>query len=97
MKYVNLTPRWTEILPTWLMIFEQAITGDCTNPDLIRSNTKEELRRMAQGADNFNDIVAGLRFCEEATDEDIRRWIETGRKQNEIERTTIKESDDVVS
>ena len=51
---IELTPSWQDILPTWLMMFEQAILGNCTNPDLIRANAKQELRRMAQAADKWN-------------------------------------------
>jgi hypothetical protein len=90
MKYVNLTPRWTEILPTWLMMFEQAITGDCTNPDLVRANAKEELRRMAEAADKWNDIVAALR-ARGWSDETFESVLENGRALNETARTTEHE------
>jgi hypothetical protein len=88
MPYINLTPRWTEILPTWLMMFEQAITGDCTDPDLIRQNAKEELRRMAEAADNFNDLVTELRNMAIGEGK-IEAAIERGRAINERERTTV--------
>jgi hypothetical protein len=94
MKYVNLTPRWTEILPTWLMMLEQSITGDCTNPDLVKENAKTELRRMAQGADNYNDLLAFVRAREDWTDKAVTWALEIGREIQENERTTVRESSD---
>lgn len=90
-QYVNLTPRWTEILPTWLMIYRQAINGNCMNPDLQLKNAREELTRMAQAADNYNDLVAGLRVSLLMNDTTIGETIKLGRKQQEIARTTIHE------
>lgn len=52
--YVDLTPSWVQILPTWLMMYEHAAKGDCTDPDLIKANTKAELTRMAKAADSWN-------------------------------------------
>jgi len=84
MQYVNLVPRWTEILPTWLMMFEQAVTGGCTNPDLVKDNTKQELRRMAQAADNFNDLITYLRSSKtlDWDDEMFENAIQIGRSLN---------------
>lgn len=52
--YIDLTPTWSAILPTWLMMYRQAITGDCTNPSLIRANAEAEFKRMAEAADKWN-------------------------------------------
>lgn len=54
MEYIDLTPTWESILPTWLMLYRQAVLGDCTNPTLIRENAEAELLRMAQAADRWN-------------------------------------------
>jgi hypothetical protein len=51
---IDCTPTWAEILPTWLMLYRQAITGDCTNPTLVRENAEKEFRRMAEAADKWN-------------------------------------------
>lgn len=61
MKYVNLTPAWAAVLPMWLMMYRQAITGDCTNPSLIRANAEAEFKRMADAADRCNSLIRGLR------------------------------------
>jgi hypothetical protein len=80
MTYVDLTPRWTEILPTWLMMYRQSITGDCANPELIRKNATDEFRRMAEAADKFNDLVAFLTSSQGNFDaEYIKNAIELGR------------------
>lgn len=93
-RHVNLTPRWTEILPTWLMLFEQAVTGNCMNPDLIKDNAKQEFRRMAEAADRYHDLLAGLRKQDAGynDDEAIKRLLTLGRKVQEAERNTVKES-----
>lgn len=56
METIDLTPTWEEILPMWLMMYRQAVTGDCTNPSLIRENAEKEFRRMAQAADKWNAL-----------------------------------------
>lgn len=97
MKYVNLTPRWAEILPTWLMMYRQGVTGDCSNPTLVMANAKAEFVRMAQAADNANDLIAFVRESEGWTDEAIKGAISIGRGINERERSTVKESQDDLS
>lgn len=64
---IDLTPTWESILPTWLMLFEQAIEGDCTNPDLIKANARKELTRMAQAADLSKRAVPLLRLASQFT------------------------------
>jgi len=54
MRYVDCTPTWRAILPTWLMMYRQAIEGDCSNPDLIKANAIAEFERMADAADKWN-------------------------------------------
>ena len=53
-KYIDLTPTWAQILPTWLMMYRQAVLGDCTNPDLVKANAVKEFERMADAADKWN-------------------------------------------
>ena len=60
MKYVDVTPRWVDILPTWLMLYRNAIEGSCTDPGLVRSNAVTELTRMAEAADKWNEHVRSL-------------------------------------
>ena len=54
MRYIDVTPTWAQILPTWLMMFEQAVEGNCTNPDLVKANARAEFFRMAEAADKWN-------------------------------------------
>lgn len=78
MTYVDLTPKWVEILPTWLMMYRQAIKGDCTAPDLVKDNATKELTRMAQGADKFNALVAWMKDSEGWSDETIEDALAIG-------------------
>jgi hypothetical protein len=66
-EYVDMTPTWRAILPTWLMMYKQAIEGDCTNPDLVKANARAEFFRMADAADQWNKHVAEVKAME-ATD-----------------------------
>jgi hypothetical protein len=94
MKYVNLTPRWTEILPTWWMILNDAIT--VKKPDQIERFTAE-IERMAQGADNYNDLLTFLRRVEiDWTDSKIAYALQRGRALNERERNTVRETSDAL-
>ena len=96
MRYVNLTPRWVEILPTWLMIYRQAINGNCMNPDLQLKNAREELTRMAEAADRYGDLLVYLRQSDTLNwdDEMFANAIQIGRSLNETARTTIHEKED---
>lgn len=64
-QFVDVTPKWSEVLPTWLMLFQQAIEGDCSNPDLIKSNVRGELRRMAKAADQWNELAGKMNRVEQ--------------------------------
>lgn len=63
-QYIDLDPTWQEILPAWLMLYRQAVLGDCTNPSLIRANAEAELRNMAKAADNWNEHCKALQAGE---------------------------------
>lgn len=52
--YIDVTPAWKEILPTWLMLYREAVLGNVTNPDLIKANARAEFERMAEAADHWN-------------------------------------------
>jgi hypothetical protein len=75
-------------------MYRQAVEGDCTNPDLMLDNTKKELHRMAQGADNYSFLLQYLRDVEKADDNQIRNMLEQGKALLEFDRNTVKESDD---
>jgi hypothetical protein len=93
MKYIDLTPRWVEILPTWLMMYRQAVEGDCSNPDLILNNARDEFTRMATAADNYGDLIAWLKL-DGWSNEQIGIALAAGRAASKRERNTVKESDD---
>ena len=62
-KYINLTPRWTEILRTWRMIVEannSAKRNHRNHYNKTMGDFWDEMQRMAQAADNFNDIAAAF-------------------------------------
>lgn len=95
MKYVNLTLRWTEILPTYRFMAEQVTTRDKpkngSNPNKVMMNFWDEMKRMAQAADNYGDLVAYLRNMEGWSDDTFQTAIEAGSRYLERERTTVKE------
>ena len=99
MKYINLTPRWTELVSTWRRIVENCNSCKRNHRDHYNrtmQNFWDQYERACQGADNYNDLVAALReegWADSAFDVALRR----GRELQEIERNTIKESDDVMS
>lgn len=81
MRYVNLTPRWTEILPTWRMMIESGYAWN-------------ELKRMAEAADRYGDLITYLKNTQGWKDDRIKQALAAGREQNEIARTTIHEKED---
>jgi len=40
------------------MMYRQAVTGDCTNPSLVKANAIAEFTRMAEAADKWNALCA---------------------------------------
>lgn len=57
MEYVDITPTWEGILPTWLALYENAVIGDVDNPTTILANFKAEILSMARAADKWNAFV----------------------------------------
>lgn len=49
-KTIDLTPSWQCILPSILMVLENATTEEA------KENMRLELRRMAEAADRWNDM-----------------------------------------
>jgi hypothetical protein len=49
-KYIDMTPTWSEILPTYLLILRDATEEG-------KKAAVEELTRMAKIADLYNDAV----------------------------------------
>lgn len=93
MKYINLIPRWAEILPTWLMLYESAVLGDHDEPAKAVESARDELKRMAKAADKFNDLVAALRD-EGWANSAFSLALTRGRELQEIERNTVRETED---
>ena len=53
-EYIDITPTWEEILPTWLMLYENALRGRCNEPEQVLENAKQQLTVMARAADKWN-------------------------------------------
>jgi hypothetical protein len=83
-QYIDMTPSWVEILPTWLMMFEQAVEGNCSNPALIKDNARKELRRMAEAADRWNKLGDTIECARDATLESIAAWPEPTSPQDAV-------------
>jgi hypothetical protein len=94
MRYIDMTPTWVEILPTWLMMFEQAIIGGCSNPDLIKSNARGELAKMAAQADRFADLIEYLEVVRGHSQDELQEWTNQGRQMRENERFTEHDDND---
>ncbi len=92
-QFIDLTPRWTQILPTWLMMYRQAVKGECTDPALIKANATAEFTRMAEAADRYNDLMAWMR-AQGWSGPRIESILEEARKYADKERNEVKESDD---
>lgn len=75
MEYIDLTPTWEEILPTWLAIYRAAINGQCDDPLTVINNAEKEFKRMAQAADRWNarkiELPLGGDFIDR---EALERW-----------------------
>jgi hypothetical protein len=98
-KYINLTPRWTEILPTFQFLVESVTTRDKpkngSDPDAVMMNFWNEMKRIAQAADNYGDLLAFVRSEQfNWSDEDIGAALKQGRELNELQRYTIRETKD---
>jgi hypothetical protein len=53
-QYIDVTPTWEEILPNWLMLYQQAVLGNADNSREVIANAKTEFFRMARAADKWN-------------------------------------------
>jgi hypothetical protein len=94
-KYVDLTPTWTEILPTWRRMVEAKNSAKRDQRDgynLVMGNFWEEMDRMAQAADQFSALITYLDKKQGWKNDRILQAIAIGRECNELERNTIKES-----
>ena len=71
-EYIDLTPTWEEILPTWFMLYESAIRGECTNNALVLDNAKQQFKIMAQATDKWNSLCKTLATAEAKAIEELR-------------------------
>jgi hypothetical protein len=60
MQTVDLTPTWRGILPALLALVENPIT---------RQDGLDELARMANAADKYNELVSKVEYAKKRTDE----------------------------
>lgn len=63
-QFIDLTPTWQEILPTWLNLYRMAARGEFGDPDKVKNNAEAEFRRMAEAADKWNAHNKALRAGE---------------------------------
>jgi hypothetical protein len=74
METIDLTPKWSEILPTWRFMVEQVTTRDKADPEngkdpnTVMMNFWAEMKVMAEAADKWNSFGAPL----------VRRCLEEG-------------------
>lgn len=60
-KFIDLTPTWQEILPTWRMMLEAVMTIDRPNqrtgkdPAKVIASFWKEMCSMAEAADKWNE------------------------------------------
>ena len=95
MEYIDLTPKWREILPTWKAVVENC--NSCkrnhrNHYNKTMSDFWNEIELIAQCPDDFNTLVAYVRNMEDWTDHAIKTALDAGRRYQERERNTIKES-----
>jgi hypothetical protein len=53
-RFIDLTPTWQQILPTWLNLYRMAVRGEVGDPHLVKNNAESEFRTMAEAADKWN-------------------------------------------
>ncbi len=63
-EYLDMTPTWSDILPTWRFMVEQVTTRDKPapgkDPNLVMMNFWDQMKTMALAADRWNAYVAEL-------------------------------------
>lgn len=71
MEYIDITPTWTEILPTLRFMVEQVTTRDpetkTKSPSIVMENFWKQLKIMAEAADKWNEHC---KMLDEMADED---------------------------
>jgi hypothetical protein len=96
MGYINLTPRYSELVNIYRKMFEQVTkpvnprSGIRANYQVVRDNFWSHFSRASDVADRYNDLVTSLKDYG-WTDESIGDAIMRGRTLNEKERNTIHE------
>lgn len=89
-QYVNLTPRWSELLRSWQMIVADAVK--VKKPDQME-RFWSQVETAFKAADRYNDLVSFLRG-EGYDDAEVRRMLNIGRERSERERNTVHEEPD---
>lgn len=83
--YVDLTPTWQEILPTWKLMVDNATK---TTNDTTMCEFWGEMQRMADSADRYTFLLEELR--RDYNDEDIGELLENGKERLLARRRQIK-------
>lgn len=55
-EYIDMTPTWAEILPTWKLIVRSVLDGTNTNPEETMENFWDQMAVMANAADKWNEV-----------------------------------------
>lgn len=99
MAYMNLTPRWSELMTTFRFLVESVTTRDRPeprmgkDPNTVMQNFWSEMTRMAEGADRYGDLLAFLRESEGWNDNQIENALNIGRNIKETKRNTVHEEE----
>jgi hypothetical protein len=90
--YIDMTPTWLEILPTWKVIVDNA-TKTLKPDQLERFWT--EMQRMAESADRYTFLLEYLRVREGVTDDNIEFRLDIGKQELLKRRSIVKPVRDV--
>lgn len=84
--YIDMTPTWLEILPSWKLIVDDATKT--LKPDQVE-RFWIEMQRMAESADRYSFLLETMRG-EGYDDEAVQRWLDNGKEALIARRNTIK-------
>lgn len=66
MKYIDMTPTWEELLPTWQFLVSSVIAKRHGEPASTMENFWTEMEKMARAADKWNAAVKSGQIKEPA-------------------------------
>jgi hypothetical protein len=96
-KYIDLTPTWQEILPTWHKMYDQVTRpisprpGIKANYQVVRDNFWREVERMARAADQLSYLLESLATTYDMSDGEIQQALADGKAKLIARRSQIQE------